>query len=83
MADVPRIKVSLFWDGQIIFEENNLRYDSSPKYHVKFPLDLKFSKLLQALYNRLQISRSDFDLNIIGKYPTSFTPQGVTSYGQW
>ncbi|KAM3270038.1 hypothetical protein P3S67_029944 [Capsicum chacoense] len=83
MSSEPKVRVSFFWDGDIIYDENTIHYNCPPKYNVKYPLNLRFKKLCDSLYKRMGLNSSDYKLIIIGKYPKSFLGQGQLNFGEW
>ncbi|XP_059291974.1 uncharacterized protein LOC132045411 [Lycium ferocissimum] len=73
------VKVSLFWDGEILYDNNAVRYSNKSKAHAKFPPTLDYQTLLNALHRRMKTNR-ECELFVVGRYPTTIAAQGLVLY---
>ncbi|KAM3216874.1 hypothetical protein P3L10_026316 [Capsicum annuum] len=81
--NAERVKVALFWDGEIIHEGNTIYYTISPKFNIKYPISIGYREFVESIFRRMKIKNDDFDLFLVGQYPNSFSSQGLVNYGEW
>ena len=83
MSSTPKVKVSFYWDDEIINDGNTVYYNCPPKHNAKYPINVRYHKFISSIYKRMGINSTDYNLIIVGKYPTSFLSQGQVNFGEW
>ena len=83
MSSKPKVRVSIYWDGEIIHDGNTVYYNCPPKHNAKYSINVRYHKFLSSIYKRMGINSTDYNLIIVGKYPTSFLSQGQVNFGEW
>ncbi|XP_059302703.1 uncharacterized protein LOC132054754 [Lycium ferocissimum] len=74
------VKVSLFWDGDIVEDNYSIRYSIKPKAHVKFPTTLNYETLVSYMHKRMKTTPTEIGISITGRYPQTIS-NGVVRYG--
>jgi len=83
MSEVAKIRVSLYWGGEVVLENNSVRYSSPPQCHVKLPLTMEYDKLVSLLRKKMSVRKRSVNLKVTGRFPYSVTPQGFAYYSEF
>ncbi|KAG5621715.1 hypothetical protein H5410_006933 [Solanum commersonii] len=82
MSSKPKVRVSIYWDGEVIHDGNIVYYNCPPKHNAKYSINVRYHKFLSSIYRRISINSTNYSLIIVRKYPISFLSQGQVNFGE-
>ena len=83
MSEERRIRVSLYWGGEVVMENNSVGYSLPAQCHIKLPFTIEYDKLISLLCKKLSVRKRSVILKVTEKYPYFVTPQGVAFYSEF
>ncbi|XP_059309632.1 uncharacterized protein LOC132060674 [Lycium ferocissimum] len=81
MSNERRVRVALYWGGDIIYESDTVRYSCGARFVVKLPLNVEYDWLVRNLHIRMKTNPNELRLVISGRWPFS-TVQGNARYSE-
>ncbi|KAM3248934.1 hypothetical protein P3L10_010703 [Capsicum annuum] len=67
MSNEHRVRVALYWGGDVIYESNTVRYSCGACAVVKLPLNVEYDWLVRNLDIRMKTNPNEIRLVISGR----------------
>ncbi|KAM3285708.1 hypothetical protein P3S67_024507 [Capsicum chacoense] len=81
MLNERRVRVALYWGGDVIYESDTVRYSCGACKVVKLPLNVEYDWLVRNLHIRMKNNPNEIRFVISGRCPFS-TVQGNARYSE-
>ncbi|KAM3203902.1 hypothetical protein P3L10_027311 [Capsicum annuum] len=81
MSNECRVRVALYWGGDVIYESDTVRYSCGTFAVVKLPLNVEYDWLVRNLHIRMKTNPNEIRLVILCRWPFSIV-QGNARYSK-